>query len=261
MFPKYKEIELPLLFELMLRGGSAKPSDKDDHSRTVYDALADYFDLSAEARETLIYEKDGTPRKKWHNMVRWARRELKDQELLVSPRRGVWQITQLGVEFASKLEDEAIASGLIRGRRKIDLETFRKMQQQKIEIGEEGEHHVLEYEKERLCKAGRKDLADKVFQVSAQDVTAGYDIESFETSGEKKFIEVKASLAFSYSFELSRNELAVAQELRESYWIYKVMGLRTSHPNIHELRDPASMLSAGQLILTPLSYRVNLAET
>jgi len=87
-FPKYEEIEEALFQELRRRGGSASPSDHDGRRRTVYEALADRFRLSQEARDAVIYEK-GIPRSKWDNMVRWAARKLKDHAKLVRGLHGI----------------------------------------------------------------------------------------------------------------------------------------------------------------------------
>ena len=98
MYPMYKQIELALLQELVGRGGRPSPSDKDAQGRTVYDALADHFDLSKEDRERTFLD-EGKPRSKWENMVRWACRKLKDKGLLCSPHRGVWAVTVAGREL------------------------------------------------------------------------------------------------------------------------------------------------------------------
>jgi len=90
-FPRYDEVEDALYRELVKRGGSAAPSDRN-HGRTVYEALADHFRLSQEARDAVIYES-GTSRSKWENMVRWGARKLKEQgKLDRSSPRGIWKI-------------------------------------------------------------------------------------------------------------------------------------------------------------------------
>jgi restriction endonuclease Mrr len=90
-FPKYADIEHALVLELGKRGGAASPSDHDQHHRTVYEALADHFQLSVEARDAVVLE-NGVPRSRWENMVRWAARKLKDQGTLVKGLHGVWKI-------------------------------------------------------------------------------------------------------------------------------------------------------------------------
>lgn len=42
-YPEYADVEQPLLIAIFLRGGSVRPTE-------VYEPLADYFDLSEEAR-------------------------------------------------------------------------------------------------------------------------------------------------------------------------------------------------------------------
>src|SRR5262249_43998578 len=75
--------------------GRARPSSPDECGRTIYDVLADFFQLSdLERRETFLDE--GKPRSRWENMVRWARRSLKDKGLLASAAHGVWEVTTKG---------------------------------------------------------------------------------------------------------------------------------------------------------------------
>jgi len=102
MFPHYPEIELPLLREVIRRGGRALPSSHDDHGRTVYFALADHFGLTMEEREEKFLD-EGRPRSKWENMVRWARRKLAEKGHLASSPRGVWQITDAGRALVASL--------------------------------------------------------------------------------------------------------------------------------------------------------------
>jgi restriction endonuclease Mrr len=99
MFPGYEDIELPLLLELVRRGGSSRPSDRDSEDRTVYDSLADVFNLTQEEPEEQFMD-DGKSRYRWENMVRWAKRKLKDGGLVDSPRHGVWEVTSQGQGFA-----------------------------------------------------------------------------------------------------------------------------------------------------------------
>jgi 5-methylcytosine-specific restriction protein A len=105
MFPKYRDIELPLLNELIQRGGSAAPADLDNHGRTIHAALADLFGLSQREREKTT--KDGEDRLHWEKMVRWARQKLFDKGFLISTQRGVWEITLEGREFL-QAEHEAL---------------------------------------------------------------------------------------------------------------------------------------------------------
>src|SRR5207249_453674 len=48
------------------------------------------------------------------------------------------------------------------------------------EVGDRAEHFVYRHERQRLQRAGRSDLADKIDWVSRKAVGKGYDIKSFE---------------------------------------------------------------------------------
>ena len=69
---------------------------------------------------------------------------------------------------------------------------------------------IVRLEKERLSKAGVDYLADAVIQVSIEDVCAGYDVQSFENTGEPRLIEVKCSAGPRERFFLSDNEKSTA---------------------------------------------------
>ena len=97
MFPKYEEIQIPLLSEIANRGGKSRPADKNSKGQTIYEAIADYFGLSADTLNIEIYEANDKPRSKWENMVRWTRNDLVKQGYLISTTRGVWQITTSGM--------------------------------------------------------------------------------------------------------------------------------------------------------------------
>jgi len=63
-------------------------------------------------------------------------------------------------------------------------------------------------------------LADKVKRVSDTNVANGYDIISYQPSGEEKFIEVKTTVTSKLEFDISANELKQAENLSENYYLY-----------------------------------------
>lgn len=260
MFPKYKEIQVPLLVELIRRGGQAEPSENDAKGKTVYEALADYFELSQQARNEMI-GKEGMREPKWKNMVRWARNDLKKLGRLSSPSRGVWSITEAGRTFLNEVESENIGRGIITFERTVDPHTFRERQKETAEIGELGEAFVLRYEQQRLIEQGQSDLVQKVRQISMENVAAGYDILSFDIQGNEKYIEVKTSKSEVLSFELTSNELNIANKYRAAYWIYKITKIKSNSPKILQIQDPAALVQEGKLILKPTSYAISMSET
>lgn len=106
-------------------------------------------------------------------------------------------------------------------------------------IGDAGEHRVLEYEKARLIKHGRADLARDVEWTSkVRGDGVGYDIRSFNLRDEERFIEVKStSGAITSPFYLSRNEREVSEHLSKQWRLYRVFDLAIQ-PGLFTLKPP-----------------------
>ncbi len=88
-------------------------------------------------------------------------------------------------------------------------------------VGREAEIFVLGFEQQRL--QGHPSI-DGIQRVSEDDVTAGFDIESFndkESVFVDRFIEVK-SYSENAIFYWAQNEIRTAKELAEKYFLYLV---------------------------------------
>ena len=83
-------------------------------------------------------------------------------------------------------------------------------------LGLAAEKVIVNYEEKRINKF-EKNL--KLDHVSLRDVSAGYDIQSYEGK-DKIFIEVKAVSLSNYKFHLSILEYQTAINLKEKYYIY-----------------------------------------
>ena len=134
-----------------------------------------------------------------------------------------------------------------------------RLEAQRIRAKQAEELVVLE-EKKRLSKIGRQDLAKLVIRVSADNVSAGYDIVSFNSDGLPRFIEVKSSTGRAIRFEWSVREREVASENGERYWIYfvplaNILEKRTLP--ILMISDPIMLIGSGKLFETPSSFVVN----
>ncbi|WP_226037482.1 DUF3883 domain-containing protein [Aquibacillus saliphilus] len=108
-------------------------------------------------------------------------------------------------------------------KRQLSLEKLKEIQAKKEEMGEIAENFVLNYEKKRLGDCGFLDL-NKVKKISDVDVTAGYDIVSYinnKSNHYDKFIEVKSFELHPY-FYWSKNEIEVAKEKKDNYFLYLV---------------------------------------
>ena len=91
-------------------------------------------------------------------------------------------------------------------------------------LGLAGEKLVMNYEHERLWRAGYRHLADKIEHVAlSKGDHLGYDILSFEESGQERLIEVKTTQFGPMTpFFATRNEVNVSIELADHYQLYRV---------------------------------------
>lgn len=103
-------------------------------------------------------------------------------------------------------------------------------------LGLAGEEFVLQYEHFRLYQLGKPELADKVEHVAkTRGDGLGFDVLSFEASGEERLIEVKTT-AFGKEtpFFISRNEVRFAEEHETDYQLYRLYNFRQS-PKMFQL--------------------------
>ncbi|MCU0902649.1 MAG: DUF3883 domain-containing protein [Tabrizicola sp.] len=106
-------------------------------------------------------------------------------------------------------------------------------------LGRAGEERALRHERAILRASGREDLARAVRWVSEEDGDgAGYDIASFTPEGRPRLIEVKTTNGWERTpFHISRNELAVAEERRSEWSLFRLWNFGRA-PKAFELRLP-----------------------
>lgn len=106
-------------------------------------------------------------------------------------------------------------------------------------LGRAGEERVLRHERAVLQTSGRADLAQAVRWVSEEDGDgAGYDIASFTPEGRPRLIEVKTTNGWERTpFHISRNELAVAEERRTDWCVFRLWNFGRA-PQAFELYPP-----------------------
>jgi hypothetical protein len=96
------------------------------------------------------------------------------------------------------------------------------------ELGKAGEKFVVTFERDRLGRAGRNDLADDVRWVADLDGDGyGYDVRSFEPDGQERLLEIKTTCGHERTaFWLTRREVDVAAENSEVYRLRRVFHFR-----------------------------------
>jgi hypothetical protein len=134
------------------------------------------------------------------------------------------------------------------------------------EIGDIAEKIVLEYEKNRLKNEESSDSESTLVQIiSTTDVTAGYDVESFDgKTADLEFnrhIEVKGSTNNELSFYWSSGEIQKARELGSLYWIYFVPGIdrktHSYHGEIIKISNPGhEVLETGKYTSNCTKYHI-----
>ena len=105
-------------------------------------------------------------------------------------------------------------------KKRLTLEQLKRRLEENEIAGEKAEKYALEYEQKRLPLNKR----EQVRIISSIDVSAGYDIVSFESelsSEIDRFIEVKA-IGRDMSFYWSENEYEVAKLKGDKYYLYLV---------------------------------------
>lgn len=95
-------------------------------------------------------------------------------------------------------------------------------------LGAAGEQLVLEYEDQRLRRQGQKKLAERIEHTSSVvGDGAGFDILSYEPTGQPRHIEVKTTkYGKETPFWLSANELNFSTGHADSYFLYRVYNFR-----------------------------------
>lgn len=125
-------------------------------------------------------------------------------------------------------------------------------------LGAAGENLVLDYERERLIRAGRNDLADKIIHVAIiEGDSAGYDIRSFNIDGTDRHIEVKTTAGpATNAFYISPNEIAFSEAHPDSYVLMRLFAYsyNTNSANFYEQYGPIERY----FDLTPTEFRARL---
>lgn len=158
--------------------------------------------------------------------------------------------------YISSAYEKVVANYCRISRKQLSLENLKKQIENNEIAGEKAELFVLSYEKKRIGQP----LCERIKRISEIDVTAGYDIVSFNSINSQepdRFIEVKA--VSSSGFYWSKNEYEIAKLKGNMYYLYlvelsKVNDLDYS-PEI--IRDPAiSVMKSNSWFVEAQSYHI-----
>lgn len=119
-------------------------------------------------------------------------------------------------------------------------------------IGDYGEGLVYAHECNFLKSVGKEDIVHLVKCIPNQ-FAVGYDIQSFDDSGFKKFIEVKTTIStkalVAKKFHLTPNEIESAQTLKDRYFVYRIV-VNHENPGNQKatvIQDPIALFKKDQL--------------
>lgn len=104
-------------------------------------------------------------------------------------------------------------------------------------LGNAGELFTINFERARLIHAGKESLAAKIEHTAkVRGDHEGYDILSFETTGEERLIEVKTTkYGADTPFFVTRNEVNVSERNAAKYQLYRLFSFRQK-PRLYTLQ-------------------------
>ncbi len=121
-------------------------------------------------------------------------------------------------------------------------------------LGDAGEALVMEFERARLLGEGKDRLARNVEHVSKTvGDHAGFDIRSYEVSGQDRFIEVKTTRYGKQTpFYISAGEVRFSEANANAYHLYRLFEFRQS-PRLFQLPGDVGR----HVQLQAINYRAN----
>lgn len=210
---------------------------------------AEDYDLTIEQRRLLLkrFYLHGPLREETEKVLRsfapaYEERKYRwssvDSPRMEGPRWLVEHLTEIGL-ITRKSTDleisgpyaETVAS-LLDENKGLTLEEFERLLKERRQVGDIAEKMILRFESERLRGIGATVESQCIRLISVLRSSAGYDIESFDSSSSSlshdRFIEVKGGRGGEVSFIWSDNEMRVAKTLGPKYWIYFQGGIDLS---------------------------------
>lgn len=141
-------------------------------------------------------------------------------------------------------------------KRKLLPRNYLEAEARNWSLGRAGEEFILRFEYERLWRANKRTLANRIEHVAEAQDNLGFDIKSFEVDGSERLIEVKTTRFGAWTpFFASRNEVEVSESRDEHYQLYRLFSF-TRQPKLFTLGGSLGRtceLNAIQFSATPKS--------
>lgn len=136
------------------------------------------------------------------------------------------ELSDKQLDFSKILADEPVESKLVKREpsfRPIKV-NYLEREQNNSSLGRSGEMLVIEFEKWRLIREGKGNLADRVEWTSQiKGDGTGFDILSKNINGTDRYIEVKTTkLRKETPIYLTKNEVAFANKHSNHFFLYRV---------------------------------------
>jgi hypothetical protein len=149
---------------------------------------------------------------------------LRGDSLLIEIMKQANLILEKGDLYIIAPDYAATVDSFVNDTKFLSPEDLLEKRRRQEELGAIAEQMILDYEKQRLRKLGHIIESESIQWVSKLNVSAGYDIRSFDARSKNlvhnRFIEVKGSARKTIHFFWSSNEIEAAKRLGDRYWLY-----------------------------------------
>jgi hypothetical protein len=168
--PTHREIELPLLKEILVAGGEIRPKD-------VYSRLHKYFPAITD--EDLAAAVPSGTDNLWANRIRWARQYLVNKGEIHREPRSVWRITPKG---EARAKGETLPADVAQGKATSPAPAAVSGAVPSIVIVGDPTEALCD----RLTRAQKQSSTPKLFEAALADAfsSLGFDVQPQGKSGE-----------------------------------------------------------------------------
>lgn len=157
-----------------------------------------------------------------------------EEPIIAGPE--IRDLLSIQVQPPTKDRSETPVREQLDGGRVPTVRNYLEIEARNRSLGLKGEELVIQFEHERLWRAGQKRLAERIEHISvSRGDHLGYDIHSFEEDGRDRLIEVKTTRFGALTpFFVSRNEVNVSVKRYDEYQLYRLFSF-TEQPRLFVL--------------------------